>query len=74
MLITNSQKGAYGSSPHQHITQPMETLLTKYTRIVLLDFLYTYNFNLLIHIILFALLATVFHVATYSVILVTLLV
>ena len=41
MLFTNSQKGAYGSSPHQHITQPMETLLTKYTSIVLLDFVYT---------------------------------
>ena len=41
MLITNSQKGVYGSSLHQHITLPVETLLTKYTRIVLLD-LYIY--------------------------------
>ena len=41
MLITNLQKGVYGSSPHQHITLPMETLLTKYTHIVLLDFVYT---------------------------------
>ena len=41
MLITNLQKGVYGSSPHQHITLPVETLLTKYTRIVLLDFVYT---------------------------------
>ena len=37
--------------------------MTKYTRIVLVDFVYTYSFNLLIHIILFALLETVFHVA-----------
>ena len=46
MLITNLQKGVYGSSPHQHIhiiilSLPIETLLTKYTRIVLLDFVYT---------------------------------
>ena len=48
MLITNSQKGAYGSSPHQHITQPMETLLTKYTNVgfciyVKFQFIDSYN-------------------------------
>ena len=41
MLITNSQKGVYGSLLHQHITLPVETLLTTYTRIVLLDFVYS---------------------------------
>ena len=40
MLITNSQKGTYGSMPQQRIPQPIETLLTKYTLIVLLDFVY----------------------------------
>ena len=35
ILIMNSQKGAYGSLPQQHITQLMETLLTT---------LYTHSF------------------------------
>ena len=39
MLIKNSQKGTYGSMPQQRITQPIETLLTTYTLIVLMDFL-----------------------------------
>ena len=40
-----AKKGAYGSLPQQHITQHMEILLTKYTFIVLLGFVYTDNLN-----------------------------
>ena len=35
-----TKKEAYGSMPQQRITQAIETLLTKYTHIVLMDFVY----------------------------------
>ena len=44
VLIPNINHGfakrSIGSLPQEHITQPMETSLTKYTLIVLLDFVY----------------------------------
>ena len=45
-LLWEAFSQAYSSMPQQRITQPMETLLTKYTLIVLLD-LYNVKFQLI---------------------------